>query len=77
MKIVTLFFCHVDLSRSRSIYETCTLICQHRVEECVYPRTLDNQQISEVNQKLRLGCPPDCQIICGKIKLKFSSQLIF
>ena len=33
---------------------------------CLYSSFLDDQKLSEVNQKLRSGCPPDYQIFLGK-----------
>ena len=37
-----------------------------RVAKFTYPRVLDDQKMSEDNQKLRSGCPPDYQIFLGK-----------
>ena len=40
----------------------------HRVAKFKCPRVLDDQNISEDNQKLRPGCPPDYQIFCERIE---------
>ena len=37
-----------------------------RVAKCACPRVLDDQKMSEDNQKLRSGCPPDYQIVLEK-----------
>ena len=34
------------------------------------PCVLDDQKISEDNQKLRPGCPPDYQIFCERIDIQ-------
>ena len=36
-----------------------------RVAKFACPRVLDDQKLSEDNQKLRSGCPPDYQIFFG------------
>ena len=38
----------------------------HRVAKFACPRVLDAQKLSEDNQNLRSGCPPDYQIFLGK-----------
>ena len=38
-----------------------------RVTKFKHPLILGDQQISEENQNLRPGCPPDYQIFCEKI----------
>ena len=48
-----------------------------RVAKFKHPRVLCDQKISEDNQKLRPGCPPDYQIFCKKIDPKTLSQQIF
>ena len=37
----------------------------YRVAKFVCPRVLDDQKLSEDNQKLRYGCPPDYQLFFG------------
>ena len=37
-----------------------------RVAKFACPRVLDDQKMSEDNQRLRSGCPPDYQIFWGK-----------
>ena len=50
----------------------------HRVAKFKCPRVLGDQKISEDNQKLRPGCPPDYQNFFGKeLNQTFSSQQIF
>ena len=41
-----------------------------RLAEFKRPRVLDNQKISEDNQELRPGCPPDYQMFCEIIDQK-------
>ena len=41
-----------------------------RVVKFKCPRFLGNQKISEDNQELRPGCPPDYQIFCERIDPK-------
>ena len=43
-----------------------------RVAKFKRPCVLDNQKMSEDNQKLRPGCPPDYQIFCERIDIIFS-----
>ena len=38
----------------------------YKVAKFVCPRVLDDQKMSEDNQKLRSGCPPDYQIFWEK-----------
>ena len=38
----------------------------YRVAKCACPHVLDDRKLSEDNQKLRSGCPPDYQIFWGK-----------
>ena len=40
--------------------------CFSRVAKFACPRVLDDQKMSEDNQKLRSGCPPDYQIFWEK-----------
>ena len=42
-----------------------------RVAKFKRPRVLDNQKMSEDNQKLRPGCPPDYQIFCERLDMIF------
>ena len=46
-----------------------------RVAKFKCPRVLDDQQMSEDNQKLRPGCPPDYQVFRGDYQI--SSKQIF
>ena len=39
----------------------------HRVAKFACPRVLDDQKMSEDNQKMRSGCPPDYQIFWENI----------
>ena len=39
-----------------------TNLYSYRVAKCACPRVLDDQKMSEHNQKLRSGCPPHYQI---------------
>ena len=41
-----------------------------RVVKFKCPRVLGNQKMSEDNQELRPGCPPDYQIFCERIDPK-------
>ena len=42
-----------------------------RVAKFKCPRILGDHKISEDNQELRPGCPPDYQIFCERIDPKF------
>ena len=42
------------------------MYCLDRVAKFACPRVLDVQKMSEDNQKLRSGCPPDYQIFLEK-----------
>ena len=46
--------------------------CAHKVSVAKFkhPRVLGDQKISEDNQELRPGCPPDYQIFCERIDPK-------
>ena len=48
-----------------------------RVAKFKRPHVLGDQKISEDNQELRPGCPPDYQIFVKELTKKFSSQQIF
>ena len=50
-----------------SLYK-CMATCMYglRVAKFACPRVLDDQKMSEDNQKLRSGCPPDYQIFWEK-----------
>ena len=45
-----------------------------RVAKFKRPCALGNQKVSEDNQKLRPGCPPDYQTFCERIDPKVSIQ---
>ena len=47
-----------------------------RVAKFKRPRVLSDQKVSEDNQKLRPGCPPDYQIFVKKLTQKYSSHQI-
>ena len=53
---------------TRAPYTSCPFKC--RVAKFACPRVLDDRKMSEDNQILRLGCPPDYQIFLGKSYLK-------
>ena len=50
------------------MYMACAMVVVYvyRVGKFACPRVLDDQKMSEDNQKLRSGCPPDYQIFWGK-----------
>ena len=57
------------ISREKKKWELHKLVNNARVAKFACPRVLDDRKMSEDNQKLRSGCPPDYQIF-WKIILK-------
>ena len=54
---------HVACRATKVLSKTCTSInVIFRVAKLKHPRVLGDQKISEDNQILRPGCPPDYQI---------------
>ena len=54
----------------RPILTKTTKYSDCRVAKFKHPRVLDDHKLSEDNQELRPGCPPDYQIFCERVDPK-------